>query len=99
MVSIKNIQWIMRENTLEVSTLNYYVKIIPRNYNLDLQIIQDGVNVALTLKFMTYEEAIDFTQEVVKNRENYYPTLEDIQNTYNQMYNNKPKVRSKKRNK
>ena len=53
MVPIKDYQWIMRENTLEVSTMDYYVKIIPRNYNLDLQIFEDGVNVALTLKFLT----------------------------------------------
>ena len=98
MVTIKDYQWIMRENTLEVNTTNYYVKIIPRNYNLDLQILEDGVNVALTLKFLTYEEAIDFTQKVIKNRQDYRPTLEEIKAKYDELNINKPKVLVRKKN-
>jgi len=98
MVTIKDYQWIMRENTLEVSTTNYYVKIIPRNYNLDLQIFEDGVNVALTLKFLTYEEAIDFTQNVIKNRNEYYPTLDEIKEKYDELNIDKPKALVRKKN-
>ena len=101
METIENLHWIMRENTLEVSLLKSYVKIIPRNYNLDLQIYEDGVHVALSLKFLNYEEAIAFTQSYIRCRKNYYPTIEDIKNKYNELYGEKniniekPKMRAK----
>lgn len=98
MVTIKDYHWIMRENTMEVSMMDYYIKIIPRNYNLDLQIFEDGVNVALTLKFLTYEEAIDFTQNVIKNRDDYYPTLEEIKEKYDELTQNKHRTLIKKKN-
>lgn len=72
--------WYIKNNELSISFMNYYVLINISNedyllYNLN--VLKDGKEI-LTFIFYTLEEAVDFTENVIKNSK----CEEEILNAY-----------------
>ena len=80
MINISNNNWFIDGNKLCISLMNYYVliDISDEDYLLyNLSVIKDGKEL-LTFIFYTLEEAVDFTENVIKNSK----CEEEILNAY-----------------
>ena len=93
MESIELNNWIVRENAFEVALWKFYAKLIPGNYSIDVE-INDSDMIVKKYKFKNFEEAFDFVQKHVHKAF----TFDEIDEAYNNLNKDKPKVKTKKIN-
>ena len=92
----KNNSWSVHENTFVIYYMRFCIHIVPKSYNIEMQLYSDNQKL-LSLKFSNYEEALDFAQTYVGDYHICW-TAEDVQAKYNELYGERPKVRTKRNN-
>lgn len=94
---IKRNNWTVFDNQLDVSMMNFYVRINLYSEDEDikckLEVYYNSLK-RLELSFPTLEESIGFTENVITNCE----SVDEIKDKYQELYNDKnnQKVMSKK---
>lgn len=95
MHSIKLDHWYINDNNLSISLMRFYVGIkciIEDNkvvYNLEL--INSEIGLKKLFRFSCLEDAIFFTEEVIRKCQ----TFEEVNEEYNNMYESNGKVMNK----
>lgn len=94
MAKIKLNQWFIKDNSLSISLMRYYVIICPivsgSNLSYVLNVMDDENN--KTLYFNTLEDAIRFTEDIISNSFNF----ETIINQYNEFLMKPKKLKKSK---
>ena len=99
MNTIKNEHWFIHNNELAISLMHFYAEISMVNGNNVIYFVLKVVNTnkdakELSFMFLTLEEAIVFTEEVVSN----CWTFDDIINSFNFYQDNQSKMLKKENN-
>lgn len=94
MESIKLNYWIVRDDVFETALWKFYAKVKPGNYSVEVEINDSDMEVR-TYKFANFEQGFAFVQDKVHKAF----TFEEIEEAYNEIYKDKPKVKSLRNNK
>ena len=88
--------WYVDENSFTIYYMRFCVRIVPKNYNIELQLFSDNQKL-LSLKFLNYEEAMDFAQTYISDYHICW-TVEDVQKKYDELTQDKPRTLIKRKN-